>query len=110
MELMTLLPSTALLLPLTFVFPLAGALILAFSRGTLSYRISTLVGVGSVGLAALVTALLALGFVDSTTHSGQPQIVTLWTWISVGDFQPTIGLALDGLSLTMLGVITGVGF
>lgn len=54
--------STALLLPLTFLLPLAGTLILAFSRGTLSYRLSALVGVGSVGLAALATVLLALGF------------------------------------------------
>lgn len=107
MESLTLLPSTALLLPLTFLLPLAGTLLLAFSRGTFSYRASTLIGVGSVGLAALVTALLAAGFTD---HSSQPQIVTLWTWISVGEFQPTVGLALDGLSLTMLSVITGVGF
>ncbi|HTN34772.1 MAG TPA: NADH-quinone oxidoreductase subunit L [Marinobacter sp.] len=110
MDTITLLPSTALLLPLTFLLPLAGTLILAFSRGTLSYRASALVGVGSVGLAALVTVLLVLGFVSGNAHSGQLQIVTLWTWISVGEFQPTVGLALDGLSLTMLGVITGVGF
>ncbi|HAU4964302.1 TPA: NADH-quinone oxidoreductase subunit L, partial [Aeromonas hydrophila] len=35
---------------------------------------------------------------------------TLWQWISVGKFTPTFRLALDGLSLTMLGVVTGVGF
>lgn len=112
MEIMASLPSTALLLPLTFLLPLAGTLILAFSRGTFGYRTSALVGVGSVGLAALVTALLAMGFVDSAADGRQtaPQIVTLWTWISVGEFQPSIGLALDGLSLTMLGIITGVGF
>ncbi|MFD2191495.1 NADH-quinone oxidoreductase subunit L [Pistricoccus aurantiacus] len=106
MELTTSLPSTALLLALTFLLPLAGTLILAFSRGTLGYRASSLVGVGSVGLAALATALLALGFAADP----KAQDVTLWTWIAVGDFQPTIGLALDGLSLTMLGIITGVGF
>jgi NADH-quinone oxidoreductase subunit L len=34
----------------------------------------------------------------------------LWTWIS-GQLQaPAFGLHLDGLSLTMLGVVTGVGF
>ncbi|NWN91602.1 NADH-quinone oxidoreductase subunit L [Marinobacter adhaerens] len=96
----------ALLLPLTFMLPLAGTLILAFSRGTLGYRASAVVGVGSVGLAALVTAMLVSGF-DANSPA---QVVTLWTWISVGDFQPEIGLALDGLSLTMLGIITGVGF
>ncbi|MGO1626242.1 MAG: NADH-quinone oxidoreductase subunit L [Halomonadaceae bacterium] len=98
--------ATAVLLPLTFLLPLAGTLILAFSRGTLGYRSSALVGVGSVGLAALATVLLAFGFAADAT----PRYVTLWTWIAVGDFTPTIGLALDGLSLTMLSVITGVGF
>ena len=110
MEIMTLLPSTTLLLPLTFLLPLAGTLILAFSRGTFSYRVSAIVGAGSVGLAALVTALLVLGFVNDAANASHPQIVTLWTWIAVGEFQPTMGLALDGLSLTMLGIITGVGF
>jgi NADH-quinone oxidoreductase subunit L len=30
--------------------------------------------------------------------------------MQVGDFAPAFGLHLDGLSLTMLGVVTGVGF
>lgn len=109
MDMMTLLPSTTLL-PLTFILPLAGTLILAFSGGRFGYRASAFIGVGSVGLAALVTALLTLGFVNGTVNAGQPQNVTLWTWVSVGEFQPTIGLALDGLSVTMLGIITDIGF
>lgn len=106
MDTINALPSTALLLPLTFLLPLAGTLILAFSRGMFSYRTVTLIGGGSVGLSALVSLLLSLNFADNPVA----QTVTLWTWISVGHFKPTIGLALDGLSLTMLGVITGVGF
>ncbi|MFD2435536.1 proton-conducting transporter membrane subunit [Modicisalibacter luteus] len=96
----------SLFLPLTFLLPLAGTLILSLSRGRLGRADSAWVGVSSVGLAAVVTALLTWTFLASPgTYE-----VTLWTWISVGDFQPTIGLALDGLSLTMLGIITGVGF
>ncbi|MCS6037243.1 hypothetical protein LNQ52_18620 [Klebsiella pneumoniae subsp. pneumoniae] len=34
----------------------------------------------------------------------------LWTWMSVGDFNIGFNLVLDGLSLTMLSVVTGVGF
>lgn len=98
--------STALL-PWTFLLPLIGTLILAFSHGRLGERTSALVGVSSVGLAAIVTAFIMFGFLSG---SREPMSTTLWTWISVGDFKPTIGLALDGLSLTMLGVITGVGF
>ena len=94
----------ALVVTLSFLFPLAGTLILAFSAGRLGARASSLVGVGSVGLAALATAWLVM------THSGGSETVTLWTWISVGGFQPTIGLAVDGLALVMMSVITGVGF
>ncbi len=89
---------------LSFLFPLAGTLILAFSAGRLGARASSLIGVGSVGLAALATAWALL------THPGGSESVTLWNWIAVGDFQPTIGLAVDGLSLVMMSVITGVGF
>ncbi|WP_227370479.1 NADH-quinone oxidoreductase subunit L [Halomonas sp. M20] len=98
--------SISLLLPLTFLLPLAGTLILSLSNGRLGERASATVGVTSMGLSALVTVLIAWQYI------AEPQVygVTLWRWISVGDFQPSIGLALDGLSLTMLGIITGVGF
>ncbi|XKH02569.1 NADH-quinone oxidoreductase subunit L [Marinobacter nauticus] len=90
---------------LSFVLPLIGTLILALSGGRLGPKMAVMVGVGSVGLAALATAwAIAL-------HSGgEPFGYTLWTWIEVGGFQPTIGLAVDGLALVMMAVITGVGF
>ncbi|WP_251976029.1 NADH-quinone oxidoreductase subunit L [Salinicola avicenniae] len=91
----------------TFVFPLLGSLILALSYGRLSERASATVGVVAVGLAALCALAVGLDFYD---HGKAARTLTLWHWISVGDFQPTIGLMLDGLSLTLLGVITGVGF
>ena len=34
----------------------------------------------------------------------------LWQWMNVDGFAPSFTLYLDGLSLTMLGVVTGVGF
>ncbi|TDO06739.1 MULTISPECIES: NADH-quinone oxidoreductase subunit L [Halomonas] len=95
------------LLPLTFLLPLAGTLILALSRGRLDARACTRVGVTSVGLAALVSLWVGWRFLAA---GGQGLGITLWTWVTVGDFRPTIGLALDGLSLTMVGIITGVGF
>ncbi len=98
--------SMSLLLPLTFLLPLAGTLILSLSNGRLGERASATVGVTSMGLSAIVTVLIALQYIAEPHAYG----VTLWRWISVEDFQPSIGLALDGLSLTMLGIITGVGF
>ena len=95
------------LLLITFLAPLAGTTILAASRGHWRETAVSTLGFTTVGIAALATLGLVIGFLSGTE---QAQTLTLWTWIDVGDFQPTIGLALDGLSITMLGVITGVGF
>ena len=97
------------LLFLVFVFPLAGFLILAFSRGRLSENAAAIVGAGSIGLSALTTVLVGYEFL-SHPPEGAAFTQVLWTWMSVDGFAPQFALRLDGLSLTMLGVITGVGF
>ena len=91
---------------LSFVLPLIGTLVLALSGGRLGARGAVVIGVGSVGLAALATAWAIALYADG---DGAVRF-TLWTWIHVGAFQPTIGLAVDGLALVMMAVITGVGF
>lgn len=48
--------------------------------------------------------------VDFFANGKQAVSVPLWTWMSVGDFNIGFNLVLDGLSLTMLSVVTGVGF
>ncbi|MCI0510030.1 NADH dehydrogenase subunit L [Chromohalobacter marismortui] len=95
------------LLTLTFLFPLLGCLVLALGGDRLSLRGAATVGVTALGLAAASTVWVGLDFL---AHGSAAQVMTLWTWIEVGDFQPAMGLLVDGLSLTMLGVITGVGF
>ncbi|WP_454009669.1 NADH-quinone oxidoreductase subunit L [Aeromonas sp. Marseille-Q7275] len=97
------------LLYLTFLFPLLGWLLLAFSIGRLGERSAALIGVGSIGLSALTTLWVGIDFLGNMPEGGV-YTQTLWQWMSVGEFQPTFRLALDGLSLTMLGVVTGVGF
>ncbi|MEH3023532.1 MAG: NADH-quinone oxidoreductase subunit L [Pseudomonas oryzihabitans] len=97
------------LLPLTFAFPLVGYFLLAFSRGRLSENLSALIGVGSVGLAALVAAWVGWNFHVAPPADGHLTLV-LWQWMNVEGFAPNMALYLDGLSLTMLGVVTGVGF
>ncbi|SEP59747.1 NADH dehydrogenase subunit L [Azotobacter beijerinckii] len=97
------------LLFLTCLFPLIGWLLLAFSRGRLSENLSALIGVGSVGLSAL-TAANAIWQFHSVPPEGGVFTQTLWQWMSVGGFAPSFTLYLDGLSVTMLGVVTGVGF
>ncbi len=97
------------LLPLTFAFPLAGFVWLTITRERLSENAAAIVGVGTVGLSALITGLIGYDFL---THppSGGSLTQTLWTWMQVDTFAPTFSLNLDALSLTMLGVVTGVGF
>lgn len=98
------------LLYLTIVFPLIGFVLLSFSRGRWSENVSATIGVGSVVLAALVTAYAGVDFLTQQ-HAGhltsfnQP----LWTWIHEGNFDVRAVLHLDGLSLTMISVVTGVG-
>ncbi len=94
---------------LTFLFPLLGWLLLSLSRGKLSENAAATIGVGSVGLAALTTLWVGIDFMGSMPADGV-YVQTLWTWFSAGGLAPSIGLHLDGLALTMLGVITGVGF
>jgi len=97
------------LLYLVFAFPLAGFLVLAFARGRVGERLAAAIGVGSVGLSALLTAALAGQFL-SHPPAGGAYTQTLWHWMSAGAFDVRFALRLDGLSLSMMGVITGVGF
>lgn len=95
------------LLYLTIVFPLIGFILLAGLRDQISEKMAAIIGVGSMGLSALTAAYVAIDFLNYTDGYFH-QI--LWTWLSIGDFAPNFGLQLDGLSLVMLGMITGVGF
>jgi NADH-quinone oxidoreductase subunit L len=89
--------------------PFASALVLMLAGPRLSRRSVVAVGVGSIGLSALITALVAVGFF-SETPSGGSYTQVLWTWINLAGFQPQIGLYLDALSLVMVLVITFVAF
>ncbi|WP_047709405.1 NADH-quinone oxidoreductase subunit L [Plesiomonas sp. ZOR0011] len=96
------------LLFLTILLPLLGYLLLAFSAGRWSENTSALIGVGSVGLSALLTVYIGYDFL--ALHPQNTYTQPLWTWMAVGDLQVNLSLYLDGLSLTMLSVVTGVGF
>ncbi len=96
------------LLYLTILLPLLGSVLLAFSRGRWSENVSAIIGAGSVGLAAIVAFYAGNEFLAQ--DAGSVFIQPLWTWMSVGTFNIPFTLMLDGLSLTMLGVVTGVGF
>ena len=85
--------------------PLVGFLILFTTLGNLPKSLVAVTGVGSVTISALVVLLLALEFLADR----QPLTATIYTWISVGGFNSAVSFYVDGLTLTMLSVITGVG-
>lgn len=97
------------LLALTFIFPAISFLILASMRDKLSEIAAKWLGVGSMGLSALCALVASVSYLQTNDPSTVIN-VPLWTWLQVGDFAPAFGLSFDGLALTMLGVITGVGF
>lgn len=98
------------LLYLTILFPLIGFILLAFSRGRWSENTSATVGVGSIGLAALTTLYVGFDFMTQRAAGVEIFNQNLWNWMQVGDFNIAATLTLDGLSMTMLSVVTGVGF
>ncbi len=97
------------LLAVICLLPLLSALLLAISVGRWSEDRVAFWGVGSVGLSALMALVVGWEFLQSPPISGA-MVQPLWHWIQVGQFQPALSLRLDGLSLTMVGVVTGVGF
>jgi NADH-quinone oxidoreductase subunit L len=89
--------------------PFASALVLVLFGSRFSRRATAVVGVGSIGLSALITILVAVSFF-SAPPSGNSYTQVLWTWINVAGFEPEIGFYLDPLSLVMVLVVTFVGF
>ena len=92
---------------LTVLFPLIGFVLLAAGRNKLPDNVAAIIGVGAVGLSALVALIAGLDFVNNGKVT---YVQHLWTWFNVGNLSPGISLHLDGLSLLMMGMVTGVGF
>ncbi len=94
------------------VLPLAGFLVLAFLGTRLPRKAVASVGVGSIGLSALVAILVSASFLsippEGEGYNGYTQI--LWTWVNVSGFSPGIAFYLDAMSMVFMLVVTGVGF
>ncbi|MEH6636918.1 MAG: NADH-quinone oxidoreductase subunit L [Halioglobus sp.] len=87
-------------------FPLLSATALILSGGRMPRQLAALLGAGSVGLAAISVVMVARTYLAE----GEVQQLTLWTWIAVDNFTPRIAFYVDGLTIVMMSVITGVGF
>jgi NADH-quinone oxidoreductase subunit L len=88
------------------VLPLAGFVINGLGRNTLSKGI-----IGAIGsLLVLVAFGLSVATFFQIKQSGVPVNVTVFDWISVGNFHIPFAFLIDQLSSIMLLIITGVGF
>jgi NADH-quinone oxidoreductase subunit L len=88
------------------VLPLAGFVINGLGRNTLSKGI-----IGAIGsLLVLVAFGLSVATFFQIKQSGVPVNVTIFDWISVGNFHIPFAFLVDQLSSIMLLIITGVGF
>ena len=89
--------------------PFASAALLALFGSRLPRKMAAILGVSSIGIAAVLTLLIAAVFISSPP-AGNAYVQHLWTWMNVGGFQPEIALYLDSVALLMLLVVTFVGF
>ena len=89
--------------------PLLGSLVLMLAGSRLSRTEVACVGVGSIGLSAVITLVVGLSFM-AAPPAGARFTQTLWVWLDVAGFRPAFAFYLDALSLTMIFVVTFVGF
>ncbi|PRY11323.1 NADH dehydrogenase subunit L [Pontibacter ummariensis] len=87
--------------------PFLGATLLVLFGTRLSKTLAAVIGVGSVGVSALITLLLGIGFLSARPAFYHQEV---WQWFSVADFNPSIAFHLDALSMVFIFVITFVGF
>jgi NADH-quinone oxidoreductase subunit L len=98
------------LLWLVPTIPVIGFLILTLTQGKLPEVPAGIVGAGSIGLSFLVALLVGLDFMSMAEAGATSYSQTLWTWMEVGSFEAGFTLYLDGVSLVMMFIITGIGF
>lgn len=89
--------------------PLLGFLILALFGNKLPTRLVPIIGAGVIGVSAVLVIIMGIGFINNPPAGGVIE-QHLWTWFSIGNFDPQVTLHLDSLSLTFIFVITFVGF
>lgn len=91
---------------LIILFPLISFFVLSCTQGILSKKNISIIGVFSIFFSFLITLFYRIIFINNTY---QCWIQKLWCWIEIDTFRIDCNLILDGLSLSMLEVITGVG-
>jgi NADH-quinone oxidoreductase subunit L len=90
-------------------FPFAGFLTIVLAGKRLSGRSGGVVGSVFAGLSMLAALFVALFFI-LITPVGDSYTLVMWQWFSSGGLAPSFALTIDALSVTMILVVTVVGF
>lgn len=91
------------------LFPLLGFLFIALNTKRFTEGFTSFVACGSVMASFLASVALFIHLAGSAADERSIQI-TLFNWISAGNFNASISFLVDPLSSLMLLIITGVGF
>jgi NADH-quinone oxidoreductase subunit L len=89
--------------------PFLSFLVLALLGHRMSRKVSGMIGAGSIGIIAILTFIIAIGFFKSLPEI-KSYSVNIWEWINAGNLKVDISFTLDALSLVFCFVITFVGF
>jgi len=91
------------------VLPALGALLNGLTGKNRSEKGITAIAVGAMALALAAALFFATEMFMQPAGTHYPTAI-LYRWLSVGDLQISVGLALDRLSLVMVLVVLFVGF
>lgn len=99
------------LLWLVPIIPFAGFAVLALLGRRLPRRAVSFIGVGAVGLSALLALAISVHYLLAPPPGVEHAFSqTLWQWLHVGNFSAGITFYLDPLSVVMMLVVSVIGF
>ena len=89
------------------LFPLVGAIICGFFGRSLNEPKPGVFASIMVGISFILSVIAFIGLLGREEPSVS---VVLWDYLSAGSFDLDIGFVIDSLSVTLMMIITGVGF
>ena len=89
--------------------PLAASLLIALGGTRITRRQAGYLATLSV-LVSFAAALITFFRLLDDPPEERSHVSTLWTWLSVGDFEVGLSILVDPLSVFMMLVVSGVGF
>jgi len=90
-------------------FPLVGFIINGLLGRNMNEKAVGVIGAGAA-LASFITALLTFNDLLGLSPEARVFTQTLYQWMATGNFGVDVAFRIDALSMTMVLVVTGVGF